>query len=158
MALLVSLTRRGSVIDRLKQIFARSNDLTPLMEPARRILWEANRDRAEKGLDWQGRPYEPLAPATLADRARHYYPPGPPLNRRGSSARIITGCVISPLIARGKVTFTKSWPGVDWMEFHIRGNEHLPVRDPMGWGSELEAVRKMIPSHLLGNRFPDIRF
>src|SRR4051794_32590126 len=101
MALLVSLTKRGSVLDRLKQVLAKSQDLTPLVAPIRTIMLNANRERALAGMGPDGQRYAPLRPSTLADRARKGYPPGPPLVRQGLNARVIAGVHIEVTIRAG---------------------------------------------------------
>jgi hypothetical protein len=150
MALLVSVARQGSIMNWLRQALDRSRNLQPLVEPARKILWNANRDRALRGVDYQGRPYAPLKESTLKDRARKGYPPGPPLVRQGENARVIQGCVVNVNVRDGQLRFMKSW--VDpWMEAHINGTATMPRRDPAGWGEEeLLELRAMMPRHVLG--------
>lgn len=154
MGLLISNPSRGRLLDRLGQLAGRSRDLRPLVPRVRQTILDANKERALRGVDWEGKPYARLAPATLADRRRKGYPPGPPLVRQGLAARVIAACEVS-VIPRGdnSLTFTKGWPEVPWMEFHITGTPRMPRRDPLGFGQdELARVRALLPRWVISGR------
>lgn len=135
--------------ERLRNITRRVEDLAPLAGPVRKILREANRDRALRGVDFTGARYEPLAKSTLADRRRKGFPPGPPLARHGLQSRVIQGCEIAAIPGKGRLSISKSWPGVPWMEYHILGTPRMPRRDPLGFSTgELAQVRALLHKHI----------
>lgn len=141
-------TNRGSVLDRVREVFGRTKDLTPMIEPVRAVLEEANRVRALAGVDFTGRSYAPLAQSTIKDRTGKGLPASPPLVRHGIYSRVIQGCRIDVTPEVGRLRVFKSWPGVPWMEYHVEGTARMPRRDPMGWGNEVYAVRDMLPDHV----------
>jgi hypothetical protein len=155
MPLLVSQPGKGTILDRLKSILNRSQDLAPLAGAVKKIALDANRDRAMKGLGFDGQPYVRLAKSTLADRKRLGYPPGPPLNRQGPNARVITGCRVYTTVTPGRLQLFKNWPMVPWMQYHIDPvpGGRLPQRNPAGFSSEeLDRIRSMLPKYVLFGR------
>jgi hypothetical protein len=48
-------------LDRLKRNERRAADISPIAPKVRTMLWQANRDRALKGVDFTGKPYARLA-------------------------------------------------------------------------------------------------
>jgi hypothetical protein len=149
MDLLIRQAGRGAILERLNALVDRTRDLRPLAEPVGRLLWEANRDRALRGVDCDGNPFAPLARSTLDDRRRRGYPPGPPLSRRGPDAAPIRGCVIEATAGEGRLEFRKSWPDVPFMTYHIQGTPRMPRRSPLGWGDELGRARALLARQLL---------
>lgn len=149
MAFFVSHPGAGMLLDRLKLITDRARDLTPIVTPVVTILQAANRDRAMRGVDWQGHPYVHLAKRTLDDRARIGAPPGPPLNRRGLAAEVIVGCRIDVTASNWTIRFRKSFEA-PWMTVHINGRGRVPQRNPLGFGdSEIQLVQDLIPGWTL---------
>lgn len=146
-------SKGGSVLDRVREVFGRTKDLTPMIEPVRAVLEEANRVRALAGVDYTGEPYAPLRPSTIEDRRSKGFSIKPPLVRQGIYSRVIQGCRIDVLPEVGRLRVFKGWPGVPWMEYHIMGTARMPRRDPMGWGNEIDAVRDMLPNHVFNRTF-----
>lgn len=76
-----------------------------------------------------GKPFTPLSPATIRDRIRKGYRPGPALIRTGGLLNDATDSDIK-LSANGKsleFNFDNELIGI-----HATGNEDLPARDPIG--------------------------
>lgn len=136
----------GKITEHLADIARRGGDLSPLGEPVRRVLWEGNRERALAGEDAQGRRYDSLSPATLKRRKGS----GPPLAPRGAASRIVTGYVVSVIAAMSRLTFTGSWPGLDWVQYHADGTKRMPRRDPFGFRQrDLDKVRTMVREYIM---------
>lgn len=136
----------GKIAERLADIARRGGDLSPLAEPIRRVLWEGNKERALAGEDAQGNRFAPLSPATIARRKGN----GPPLAPRGASSRIVTGYVVSVLAGIGRLSFTGSWPELDWVQYHADGTKRMPRRDPFGFRQrDLDRVREMVREYVM---------
>jgi hypothetical protein len=154
----LSWNGRGAILGRLAEVLGRVRDLSPLAGPVGRGLWEANRDRALRGVDPGGNPLAPLARSTLEDRRRRGLPPGPPLVRQGLDSDLIRGCTIEATASDGRVEFRKSWPGVPYMTYHINGTPRMPRRDPLGWGAEIADARAALARYLLAGSSSDDQF
>lgn len=153
---LINTTNPGAVHQRLALHLARSRDLSPLKASIVKVLYDANKDRAARGIDYLGRPFAPLAKRTLEDRRRKGLPAGPPLSRHGAQSRVVTGCEVFAYTDGNVLRVTKSWRGIPWMIEHINGNpaRNLPQRDLLGWGTEeIGVVKKMLPSYLTLGRW-----
>lgn len=136
----------GKISERLADIARRGGDLSPLGEPVRRVLWEGNRERALAGENAQGVRFAPLAASTL----KHRKGTGPPGAPRGASSRVVTGYVVSVIAAVGRLSFTGSWPGLDWIKYHATGTKRMPQRDPFGFRQrDLDKVRQMLREYVM---------
>lgn len=134
---------------RIADMARNAGDLTPLREPVRKVLWEANKARALAGVDADGNRYKALAASTIERRQGN----GPPLAPRGPQSRIVTGFVVSVSAGPGRLTFTGSWPELDWIEYHVNGTKRMPRRNPLGFRlDELEGIRRMLAEHIAGRR------
>lgn len=135
--------------ERIADLAKRSGDLTPLREPVRKILWEGNRSRALRGVDWQGQPFAPLAASTLARRDGD----GPPLAPHRAASRIVTGYVVNVIAGSGKLSFTGAWPGVDFVEYFVTGTKWMPKRDPLGFDdASLGRVHDLLKNYVRTGR------
>jgi hypothetical protein len=141
----------GAIYDWLTGIFDRSGDLSALEEPVRAVLVEGNLERSLAGTDVLGREFAPLMPETLRTRRGG----GPPLAPRGAQSREVTGYVVTIRVDTARLTFTASWPGQPWFEFHARGYTSrggypVPARDPYGFRpQDLERVNELLCGHVI---------
>lgn len=134
----------GIINDRLAAIVRRAEDLAPIGDRVRAILWTGNKERALAGTDAQGRPFRPLAPSTLRRRKGS----GPPLAPEGADARIVTGYVVVVSAASGRLTATGSWPDVPWVEYAAQQG-----RDCYGFRQiDVDKVRATLRGHMTGDR------
>lgn len=139
----------GKISNRLADIARNAGDLSPIAEPLRQILWEGNRERALRGEDAQGQAFAPLSPATLKNRKGD----GPALAPRRGASRIVTGFVVHVIAGVGRLSFTGSWPGLDWVRYHADGGRRLPRRDPFGFtNATLEKARALLRQHVMKSR------
>lgn len=144
----------SAIFDRVRAVNQRVANLGVLAEPVRKLLWEANKERALRGVDPAGDAYAPLAPFTLRERAALGYPAGPPLVRVGEDAHVIQGCVITAQVEPDQIRFTKSWPNVDWMSEHIHGRPDMPVRNPLPLGTEQGTAGVMLRDWIIQGKTP----
>jgi hypothetical protein len=129
----------------LSELARRCGNLSPLAAPVRQVLVDGNRERALAGTDAQGRAFAPVKASTRKTRGG----PGPPLAPRGASSRIVTGYVVAVLAGVGRLTFTGSWPGLPWVEYHRTGTKRMPRRDPFGFRRrDLNRVADMLRKHV----------
>lgn len=153
MGLTITSKSTGGLLGKLKGILQRSRDLTPLVKPVSTIIFEANRDRALRGVSFDGTAYAALAPSTIRDRVRHGYPVGPPLNRRGLMAAVINDLEVGVRPETARLRISKAWPNVKWMEYSITGTRYMPQRNPMGFSTdELSRISSLLPKHVLLGR------
>jgi hypothetical protein len=110
-------------------------NLRPLAEQVAEVARRQNEDARSAGLDRDGVPYVPLAPATMKRRVRQGRL-GPPLAPDGGGSPIATG-FRAEVVERTPydLDVVCNWPSVPWAGFHNDlgdARTHLPVRDSRG--------------------------
>lgn len=116
--------------DRIADKARRCGDLKPLSEPVRKLLWEGNKQNKSKGLDPDGNKYAKLKPSTIKRKPRLN---NTPFMTHPPTSAIVTGYVVDVRAGVGRLTFTGSWPGLAWPEWHIKATKNRAARNPYGF-------------------------
>jgi hypothetical protein len=134
------------IADQLARFSAGAFDLAPLARKIGDILEVDNMQARMSGVDYDGNPFQPLAPATL----RHRSGSGPPLAPMDMASRVIGGMEVEVVeYGLGSVEVVASWPSMPFLKFHVTGTRHMPARDPVGlrpvaWAQVADAVTEFV--------------
>ena len=113
----------------------------------KRIIDRAAYEQIQTQGGRSGKSFAPLSPATIKDRIRKGYRPGPALIRSGEMLRDATDSEIK-LSANGKsleFNFANELIGI-----HAAGNEDLPARDPIGLNQQdLDEISAIVLRNIL---------
>jgi hypothetical protein len=133
-------------IKSLKAKAARLQDLSPALKTFGRWVERNVDDCFDQSVDWDGKPFQPLAPSTIEQRIGNLAA----ANKRTKSGELTKGARelreklqapggIKPLVdtARARnsqhsdtTADTWIWTAVGYLGYHMAGNERLPVRNP----------------------------
>jgi phage gpG-like protein len=151
---LVSMAADKSAIDYQKDlngVIARSTDMTPAMLKVGRYLLGVNlrNFRAEGRPKWQ-----PLTPATIQDRIRKGFGPGPILQRTQKLMKSLTeeGAPFQIFKARPRSLLLSS--RVQYFEFHQKGTRFIPKREMLGYQRQDKSqITRIINDFVKGDVF-----
>lgn len=117
-----------SVLKELNQVSDGLN-LNEVALEIKRVIDRAANEQLQTQGGRSGKSFAPLSPATIKDRLRKGFRPGPPLIRTGGLLNDATDSEVK-LSANGKsleFNFDNELIGI-----HAAGNDDLPARDPIG--------------------------
>lgn len=128
------------LLEHNRDILRRMRDLRPVEPQLRRIFVEGKRDQLTRGVDAQGRAFEPIKPATREHRAGS----GPPLAPQGVNSDIVTRYTVQLQQVANGLAVVAGWP-MAWVKYHVSGGRRLPRRDPSGFRPQdkAEAMRRI---------------
>jgi len=136
----------ANLSDRIADIARRCGDLKPATEPVRKILFNGNRENKRKGLAQDGRKYAPLAASTIKRRPR---PGNLPFITKGDQSAVIRDYHLDIRAGTGKLTFTASYPGTFWAEYHERPTHNRPARPLLGFRTiDLRDIKEMMGAYV----------
>ena len=152
--LLISLLADKSAIDYQKDlngVIARSTDMRPAMQKIGEYLLGVNL----RNFEAEGRPpWEPLKPATIADRLRKGFGAGPILQRTKTLFFSLTKRNAPYQIFRARPRSLVLTSTLPYFEIHQKGGAIIPKREMLGYQKQDRSQStRIINNHVKGDVF-----
>lgn len=129
-----------TLLERNTELLRRIQRPDGINEQIRAIFINGKRQQLIHGTDRMGIPFQPLAASTM----KHHEGSSTPLVPMGEMSQVVQRYEVTVTAEPTRLVVRGSWPGLDWIKYHIAGGRHLPRRDPSGFREDdkREAIKR----------------